>query len=42
MEEEAERDEIFAEAFESLTNYMETVGEWSTLQALPRSAAQND
>jgi TRAP-type mannitol/chloroaromatic compound transport system substrate-binding protein len=42
MEEEAERDEIFAEAFESLTNYMDTVGEWSTLQALPQGEAQND
>ncbi|MCC6001193.1 MAG: TRAP transporter substrate-binding protein [Pararhodobacter sp.] len=35
MQEEAERDEFFAEALESLTAYMETVGEWSVLQALP-------
>lgn len=37
MAEEADRDPIFAEALDSLTAYMETVGEWSTLQALPQA-----
>ena len=35
MQEEAERDPFFAEALESLTSYMETVGEWSVLQTIP-------
>lgn len=36
MEEEARNDALFAEAYESLTAYMETVGRWSDLQAIPR------
>ncbi|MBJ3774166.1 TRAP transporter substrate-binding protein [Acuticoccus mangrovi] len=36
MEEEAEKDAIFKEAYESLVNYIDKVGEWDTLQALPR------
>lgn len=36
MEEEAQNDEMFAEAYESLRAYIEGVGRWSTLQALPR------
>ena len=36
MKEEAEKDPIFKEAYESLTAYVERVGEWNTLQALPR------
>lgn len=35
MEEQAQDDPIFAEALESLRAYMNGVGEWSTLQALP-------
>ena len=35
MEEQAGSDAIFAEALESLRAYMDSVGEWSTLQALP-------
>lgn len=35
MAEQAEADPIFAEALESLNAYMDTVGEWSVLQALP-------
>jgi TRAP-type mannitol/chloroaromatic compound transport system substrate-binding protein len=36
MEEEAARDEIFREAYESLTAYIERVSRWTELQALPR------
>lgn len=36
MEEEAAKDPIFKEAYESLTAYVEKVGRWSDLQALPR------
>lgn len=36
MAEAAEEDEIFAEALESLYDYMESVGEWEELQVLPR------
>jgi TRAP-type mannitol/chloroaromatic compound transport system substrate-binding protein len=35
MEEQAQSDPIFAEALESLRAYMDSVGEWSALQALP-------
>ncbi|MAB01122.1 MAG: C4-dicarboxylate ABC transporter substrate-binding protein [Stappia sp.] len=35
MQEQAEADPIFAEALESLNAYMDSVGEWSSLQALP-------
>lgn len=35
MAEQAEQDPIFAEALDSLNAYMESVGEWATLQALP-------
>ena len=35
MEEEAQNDPTFAEAYESLTKYIDSVGRWSTLQALP-------
>jgi TRAP-type mannitol/chloroaromatic compound transport system substrate-binding protein len=36
MEEEAAKDPIFKEAYESLTAYVERVGRWSELQALPQ------
>lgn len=36
MEEEAAKDPIFGEAYESLTSYVARVGRWSELQALPR------
>ena len=36
MAEAAEEDELFAEALESLYDYMESVGEWEELQVLPR------
>jgi TRAP-type mannitol/chloroaromatic compound transport system substrate-binding protein len=36
MDEEAEKDPIFKEAYESLNAYVERVGEWGELQALPR------
>ena len=35
MEEQAQDDPIFAEALASLRAYMDSVGEWSSLQALP-------
>ncbi len=35
LDEQAKNDPIFAEALESLRAYMSSVGEWSTLQALP-------
>ncbi len=35
MEEEAAKDPIFKEAYESLTAYVKRVGRWSELQALP-------
>ncbi|PWE29815.1 TRAP transporter substrate-binding protein [Pararhodobacter marinus] len=35
LDEQAAQDPIFAEALESLRAYMDSVGEWSTLQALP-------
>lgn len=35
MQEQAANDPIFAEALESLTAYMASVGEWNLLQALP-------
>ncbi|WP_417600188.1 TRAP transporter substrate-binding protein [Pararhodobacter oceanensis] len=35
LDEQAEQDPIFAEALASLRAYMDSVGEWSTLQALP-------
>ncbi|MFN4100423.1 MAG: TRAP transporter substrate-binding protein [Pararhodobacter sp.] len=35
LDEQAEQDPIFAEALESLRSYMDSVGEWSALQALP-------
>ena len=37
LDEEAAKDPIFKEAYESLTAYIERVGEWDTLQALPRN-----
>ncbi|MDO5606232.1 MAG: TRAP transporter substrate-binding protein [Paracoccus sp. (in: a-proteobacteria)] len=40
MDEQAAQDPIFAEALESLRAYMDTVGEWATLQALPARAAE--
>lgn len=36
LAEEAKNDPIFAEALASLTAYMDSVGEWAHLQALPR------
>lgn len=36
LDEQAASDPLFAEALASLRAYMETVGEWSTLQAPPR------
>lgn len=36
LEEEAETDPIFKEAYESLTSYMQTAGQWFELQSLPR------
>lgn len=36
MEEEAAKDPIFKEAYDSLTTYVARVGRWSELQALPR------
>lgn len=36
IEEEAAKDPIFKEAYESLTQYIGNVGEWDSLQALPR------
>lgn len=36
MEEEAEKDALFKEAYESLMAYMQRVGRWSDLQTLPR------
>ncbi|MEP4987294.1 MAG: TRAP transporter substrate-binding protein [Paracoccaceae bacterium] len=36
MQEEAAKDPIFKEAYESLTAYVERVGRWSDLQTLPR------
>lgn len=35
MQAHAEKDPIFKEAYESLTAYLKTVGEWGSLQALP-------
>lgn len=35
MSEEAQNDPIFKEAYESLTAYINSVGRWSSLQALP-------
>ncbi|HEY9022006.1 MAG TPA: C4-dicarboxylate ABC transporter substrate-binding protein, partial [Paracoccaceae bacterium] len=35
LEEQSQNDPIFAEALTSLRAYMDSVGEWSTLQALP-------
>ena len=35
MEQHAESDPIFKEAYESLNAYLDSVGEWGTLQALP-------
>jgi len=35
LEEQSQKDPIFAEALTSLRAYMDSVGEWSTLQALP-------
>ncbi|MBN8290966.1 TRAP transporter substrate-binding protein [Rhodobacter sp. NTK016B] len=35
LDEQAAQDPIFAEALESLRAYMDSVGEWSSLQALP-------
>lgn len=37
MDEEAQKDALFAEAYKSLTAYVKRVGRWSDLQALPRS-----
>ena len=37
MEEEAQKDALFAEAYKSLSAYVKRVGRWSDLQALPRS-----
>lgn len=36
LDEQASKDELFAEALQSLRKYMASVGEWSTLQAMPR------
>jgi TRAP-type mannitol/chloroaromatic compound transport system substrate-binding protein len=36
LEEEAEKDEIFKEAYESLRAYMNSAGDWVRLQSLPR------
>lgn len=36
MQEEAEKDAIFKEAYESLTAYIERTSRWTDLQALPR------
>ena len=36
LAEEAEADPIFKEAYESLTAYMDRVGEWEALQAIPK------
>lgn len=36
MEEEAAKDALFKEAYDSLTAYMKRVGRWEELQALPR------
>lgn len=36
LAEQAQADPIFAEALESMQSYIEHVGEWGTLQALPR------
>lgn len=36
LTEEAEADPIFKEAYESLTAYMDRVGEWEQLQAIPK------
>ena len=36
MEEEAAKDPLFAEAYQSLTDYMDRVGRWNELQDLPR------
>ncbi|GKY87742.1 TRAP transporter substrate-binding protein [Sinisalibacter aestuarii] len=35
LEEEATKDPLFAEALESLRSYVDTVGEWEELQAIP-------
>lgn len=40
MEEEAAKDPLFKEAYESLVAYMKRMGRWSDLQALPRAGAQ--
>ena len=37
LDEQAQNDPLFAEALQSLRTYMATVGEWSSLQALPRN-----
>ena len=37
MEQEAQKDPIFKEAYQSLTDYIKRVGEWDSLQALPRN-----
>jgi TRAP-type mannitol/chloroaromatic compound transport system substrate-binding protein len=37
MEEEAKKDALFAEAYQSLTAYIKRVGRWNDLQALPRN-----
>jgi TRAP-type mannitol/chloroaromatic compound transport system substrate-binding protein len=36
LEEEAEQDPIFKEAYESLSAYMASAGEWVQIQSLPR------
>src|SRR5690606_13188393 len=36
MQEEAAKDPLFKEAYESLTAYLKRVGRWGELQALPR------
>ncbi|SEF81015.1 TRAP transporter substrate-binding protein [Marinobacterium lutimaris] len=35
LEDESRKDPIFAEAYQSLTDYMESVGYWETLQRMP-------
>ena len=35
LEEEAAKDPLFAEALASIRNYVDTVGEWAELQAIP-------
>lgn len=36
LEDEAEKNEIFAEAYQSLRDYMNSAGDWTRLQSLPR------